>query len=118
MNFKIPRCYYRMRKLNWFNIQCWIAKQLSFFDKHPWDWVAHLILGLLVFMVEWAVLTIFIDSVAIVLAAWGTVNALLFVELTQIDVFGLTFIRFLDTIIDLIFGGFGLVLGMTLLGLF
>ncbi len=118
MDWNTFKCYLRIRKFSWLDIKCWFQKIMGLFNVHPWDWVAHLILGFFVFIVEWAVLTIFVASVAEILAIWGTINALLFVELTQIDIFWINWRRFGDTVVDLIFGSLGLVFGIKLLVLF
>jgi len=107
-----------MRYFNWFSFCCWTVKVSTFFDRHPWDWVAHLILGFISFMVQWAILMCFIAGAAKLLAIWGTIVALFTVEFVQIDIFGLNKIRFIDTVIDLIFGFLGFIFAVKLLILF
>lgn len=91
------------------------------FDKHPWDWVAHFILGLVIFYANFGLMGlvgffIFAVSINFVLAVAiaGAINFVIAVELTQFDIFGFEKRRILDSIIDFVADIFGIAVGFSL----
>ena len=105
----------------------WILK-----DKHPFDFIAHFLLGLIVFVVnfeliEWILKGYLIDLYVIspeyivhFVSLFCSVNFIVAVELTQFDVFGINNndlwkqCSIIDYVLDLVFGGLGIVLGLAL----
>ena len=81
---------------------------------HPWDWIAHILLGFVAYLINYFLMKILgkPPENASLLAAF---NVVLVVELVQIDIFGMSWKRFGDTTIDLIAGVFGIVIASVLL---
>ena len=87
-----------------------IDKIKQFFNRHPWDWVAHFILGFVVFWINMGVLLLWDGNTFV--AVFATVNFLFAVELTQMDVFGVSWSRLIDTAVDLACGWIGVYVGV------
>jgi len=91
-----------------------LKKIKQFFDKHPWDWVAHFILGFVVFWINYGGLALCGRGDIFVMVI-GTVNFLFAVELTQMDVFGVSWSRLVDTGVDLACGWLGIYVAVIIL---
>ena len=88
-----------------------LAKILVFFDKHPWDWLAHIILGFVIYILNLSALRV-IDFCSYSLAmdidfifriaGFASLNFVIAVELTQWDVFGISRSIVIDSVVDLL----------------
>ena len=79
-----------------------LAKILVFFDKHPWDWLAHIFLGFIVFWLNWvACLWLGLEPI-LRYVLFGSANFIIAVELTQWDVFGISRSIVIDSVVDLL----------------
>lgn len=101
----------------------WLVKILVWFDRHPWDWLAHIFLGLIVFIGNLSVLRT-IDflwypmSIELIqqLTIIGTINFVIAVELTQWDILGISWRIILDSFLDFWADMVGILIGIWIFG--
>ena len=86
-------------------------------SEHPLDWIAHLLLGFMAFMVNYGMM-LWLEVPPFHIALIASINVLVTVELVQIDIFGITKESFRDTIFDLIFGVWGVFIAVLLVEIF
>ena len=103
-----------------------LAKILVFFDQHPWDWLAHIILGFVIYILNLSALRVIdfcsysmamdIDFIFRI-AGFASLNFVIAVELTQWDIFGISKTMLIDSLIDFIADliGIGLAIGLFLM---
>ena len=95
----------------------WIAKILVLFDNHPWDWLAHIFLGFIVFWLNW-VFCLWLGLEPILrYVLFGTINFVVAVELIQWDVFGVSRSIVIDSVIDLLSDLAGIGIALLLIGM-
>ena len=83
-------------------------------NHHPWDWIAHTLLGLIAFFINDLLLKGF-DKLSIGATILAAINVIVVVELVQMDVFGMSWRRAGDTVLDLMAGGLGIYLAVLLM---
>ena len=92
----------------------WIKQLKTKLNAHPWDWISHIFLGSTGFAINYFLISA-LGEPSIKAALLAACNLILIVELVQIDVFGLSWRRFGDSVIDLIAGVFGIYLAISLI---
>jgi len=84
-----------------------IIRIIEFFDRHPWDWIAHVLLGFFIYVLNFGTLRAIDLSIYLMdiepmtrFAGLGAINFVLAIELTQWDIFGISRKMIIDSIVD------------------
>jgi len=94
----------------------WLVKIMSLFDRHPWDWLAHVFLGFIIFWLNW-VFCLWLGLEPILrFVLFGAVNFVIAVELTQWDAFGVSKSIVIDSMVDLLADLAGIGVAMFFIG--